>query len=401
MDTFLIARRSLYNKLIQVKGYDLLFQSTDAVQDPSAGSALTTADLADTFADENLQHLIGHGLVMVNFSAAMLHEEIPASIPKQRLIIVVNGHNTRLDQAMLSHLQALKAKGYKIAVSDVLTMAELTPLFSAISLVKLDISAIEPDKLATLAAELAQHPIEVLAYNIQTHDAFDRCKALGFALFSGYFLDLPNLDSGKKVSSNRMTTMRLLVSLDDPNISVDTVEELISQDARLGYRLLKAVNSAAYGLPRTVSSLREAVVFLGLKQIRSWTSMIIITCQDEKPSDLLLNTMIRARMCELMAEQIGADDPKSYFTVGLFSTLDAILDRKMADLLKELNLNEELQDALLQHEGELGAMLQNVIAYGHGKWQELGDSGIDMEVWRDAYMDSVNWATTSFSQLTA
>ena len=115
----------------------------------------------------------------------------------------------------------------------------------------------------------------------------------------------------------------------------------------------------------------------------------------------MITTMIRAKMCELMAEYIGAEDTRAFFTVGLFSTLDALLDKDMASLLEELTLSDELNEALLEYGGDLGAMLCNVIAYQHGNWQELLDSGIEMETWRTVYLESVNWATTSYNELSA
>ena len=145
-------------------------------------------------------------------------------------------------------------------------------------------------------------------------------------------------------------------------------------------------------------SIHEAIVLIGLKQIKSWVSMVIITCQDEKPAELLITTMARAKMCELAADFIGADDPKLYFTAGLLSTLDAILDQPLKTLLKDLALNEELSDALLKQAGEAGAVLKNVIAYQRSEWDELKDSGIETDTWRKLYEDSTQWASTAFDE---
>ena len=400
MSKFLIARRSIYDDTIKVKGYRLLFEDAEGQRNQlGVPLSLTTEAIAELFETESMQRIIGDGLIMVNFSSDMLQQDIPSSVLKQRLIIVIDGRDITLNDALKSRLQQFRHQEHWVALGGETDLASVEAIAAEIDIFRIDIGHVDDDKLKSLTQALSKHELKLMAHNIQTHAGFDQCKQLGFELFAGSFLDLPNLDSGQSVSANRLTTMRLLVALEDPDISVDTVEELISQDARLGFRLLKAVNSAAFGLPREVSSLREAVVFLGLKQIRSWASMVIISSQDEKPSDLLLRTMIRARMCELMAEYIGADDVKSYFTVGLFSNLDAILDKKMDELLNELNLNPLLHQALLEQDGDLGSMLENVIAYEHGNWDELEDSGLEMDVWRDVYMDSVRWADASFKEL--
>ena len=195
--------------------------------------------------------------------------------------------------------------------------------------------------------------------------------------------------------------MRLLTTLEQVEISIEDIEEILSQDARLSYKMLRVVNSAAFALSREINSLREAIIYLGLNQIRSWANMIALSSTENKPSDLMVTTMVRAKMAELIADYIGVEDPRPYFTVGLFSTLDAMLDQSMDTLLDEINLADALKNALLNQEGELGCMLQNVIAYEQGDWAELVDSGVEMDAWRNAYLESVTWATRSLREITS
>lgn len=402
-ENLLVARRSIYDAKVKVVGYHLLFENVESVNEESnrIPEALSVSYLKQAFHDDDMHSLIGSGLVMVNFSEAMLEEDIEEELQKDRILIGLNKKYILFNDKVLAAAKRLHENNFKIAVSGFTDKSEIEAYIPYAHTIMIDTKHFDNEGVTSIVNMLSGSKVKAFAENIETHESFEMCKDLGCHLFEGYFLALPNLENKQKVTSNRLTTMRLLVALDDPDITLDKVEELLSQDARLSYRLLRAVNSAAYGLPRVVNSLREAVVFLGLKQVRSWASVIVLTSLDDKPTDLMLTTMIRARMCELIAEVVGIEDTKPYFTAGLFSTLDAMLDRSKEEIFGELTLSDELRDALCNQEGMIGSMLCNVIAYGRGEWDELNDSGIEMETWRNAYVESVHWASTSFKEMTS
>ena len=89
-----------------------------------------------------------------------------------------------------------------------------------------------------------------------------------------------------------------------------------------------------------------------------------------KPSELLQTGLVRARMCELLAIEAHHSDSDSYFMLGLFSILDALMDATMEDILEKLPISEEVADALLKHEGGLGAVLSCCLACEQNIWSE-------------------------------
>ena len=86
------------------------------------------------------------------------------------------------------------------------------------------------------------------------------------------------------------------------------------------------------------------------------------------------------------------DDPDRYFTVGLFSALDALLERPLEHLLGELPLGDEVNSALLRHEGPMGATLACVLAYERAAWNEVRLVGVRGDDILAAYLDAVEWA---------
>jgi EAL and modified HD-GYP domain-containing signal transduction protein len=396
----LMARRSIYDTKVNSVAYELLFQKQDATHEEQGivPSELTMEYINYLFVDESMQKVVGSKKVWIPFSFSLLNEDL-SILPRDRLVIILNPKNITMNESLLNTVIRLKTEGFEIALQDFTDVDNIKKLLPYIAIAGIDVEVVKDEWLQSLSTLLLSNGVKVIGNNIQSHESFNACIATKFSFFEGYFLNLPNLVDSQKVSTSHLTTMRLLTALDDDAITLNRVEELLSQDARLSYRLLRAVNSAAFGFRRKIESLREAIIYLGLKQIKSWANIIILSGLDDKPNDLLLTSMARAKMCEIIAQYIGADDPKPFFTVGLFSTLDAMLDKSMENIVDELSLSDRLRGALLHREGDIGAVLANVIGYSRAEWEELRDSGIEMEVWRQAYLESLQWATSSLNEI--
>jgi c-di-GMP phosphodiesterase len=179
-------------------------------------------------------------------------------------------------------------------------------------------------------------------------------------------------------------------------IDAAALEQLVARDAATSYRVLRCIKSSFYGLPRPVDSLRQAIVVLGLEELRRLCAVVMLGRFDDRPVQLLLDTLIRARMCELLAKAGGIRDTCPYFITGLFSTLDALLGVPLNEALHTVTLAEPLVRALLHGEGDLGRTLRCVQDYESGRWDALGRSGLSNQQLRDAYVGALAWtdATT-------
>src|SRR5690606_38576097 len=150
---------------------------------------------------------------------------------------------------------------------------------------------------------------------------------VGFDLFQGYFLARPKIIKGCKITENKQAVLQLLSVLHDPEVSLDRVEKLVARDPMLSYKLLRLVNSAAFALPRTIESLRQAITLLGLDIIKNWVNLLAMANLGDKPIELSIAALTRARMCEIIAAKMtGRPRQDTFFTVGLLSTLDAFMD---------------------------------------------------------------------------
>jgi EAL and modified HD-GYP domain-containing signal transduction protein len=226
---------------------------------------------------------------------------------------------------------------------------------------------------------------------VETREEYDFCKEAGFDYFQGYFFCKPEIIAGAKVPTSRLSLFRLISRLRDPNATSRDLETLVSSDVSLSYKLLRYINSATMGIRKEIESVNHAVRLVGVDHIRKLASLIMLTGMEDKPRELTVVSLIRAKMCELLATQMAVPNRESYFTVGLFSTLDAFLDCKMSDALDHLSLSADIRGALLENEGPLAAVLQSVLAYEHAQ-QTTDHFEVEPNSVRRAYVDSIRWS---------
>ena len=112
----------------------------------------------------------------------------------------------------------------------------------------------------------------------------------------------------------------------------------------------------------------------------------------------MITAAVRARMCESLAEASG-QHPQTAFTVGLFSVLDAVMDRPMAQALDLLPLSDEICDALIDYRGPLSEVLKCVLAYEQSDWHGVKLGNLSGTRIGDSYLDSVDWTRTHTSAL--
>ena len=190
-----------------------------------------------------------------------------------------------------------------------------------------------------------------------------------------------------------------MARLQDPDIRLQEVESLVAQDVSLSYRLLRYINSAFFALPQPVESIGRAIVYVGLAQIRQWTSLLAMTGLHDKPKELMRTALARGKMCGLLGAATGNRSTDVFFTVGLFSALGALLDLPLPEVIEGLPLNEQIQTALLHYHGVYGQALRCTLAYETCRWLDVSFAGLEEERIASAYLDSVQWSIDTFKWL--
>ncbi|MBK8972222.1 MAG: HDOD domain-containing protein [Hahellaceae bacterium] len=359
LDQILLARQPIYNPAKSVIGYELLFRS-EVAPEKFDGNLATSQVLLNAYTESTIEEVTGGQKAFVNFTRELLLQPPPFS-PEHLTIEILE--DIEPDAAVLAAVADLKRKGFTLAMDDYVPGTRSDAFLPFVDIVKLELPAIAESRLPEVIRQLKQQQKKLLAEKIETHEEFQRCVDLGCDMFQGYFLSKPQVVKGRKLPQNKMAVMQLIATMQNPALSIAQVIDIITRDPSLAFKLLQLVNSAAFRRSRKIESIHMAVMMLGISRIKAWATLLALTGMDDKPAILVNFALTRARMCELLAQSLEPEAADAYFTIGLFSCLEAFFDLPVAEILQKLPLEERITDALTRMKGKPGLALHTTIQY--------------------------------------
>jgi c-di-GMP phosphodiesterase len=386
-----LARQAIYDADLAVCGYELLYRSDPSARYLIGDTAMSASALTVAFTDIGIDTIVGDQPVWVNVGEAFMTRDLAAFLPPERTVIELL-ETGKAAPPVVEALAQLRSEGYRIALDDFSFQAGLEPLVELAHVIKVDVLAHDDDGLEEQVRLLEPYDVTLLAEKVETYEVLERCRALGFVLFQGYFLSTPRTVSNVHVSTEAAMRVQLAAQLNDPEASFSDLTEMISSDVTLSYRLLRYINSASVGLRVPVVSLHDALVLLGSRRVRSWVTLLLLSDAGTGRPDLVSTALLRAHMCRSLAEATE-QDPERAFLVGLLSVADALVDRPLADVIEELPIGPELVEALLAGAGPLGDLLGRVVAHERADFAAASAYPLDANTTTRAYIDAVEWST--------
>lgn len=398
MDIF-IARQPIYDRRKEVFGYELLFRSgLDNFFNFNDVNAAATRVIGDSSVIFGIETLTGGKRAFINLTKDALVNDYPALLPKDLVVLEIL-ETVEPDEEVIEACKRLKRKGYILALDDFVYRENFTPLLKFIDIIKVDFLSTTVEEREAMHEAMASMNKQFLAEKLETAEEFEEAKRLGYDYFQGYFFSKPVILSKRNVSGNRHSIFRILKDIHKPGLDYRNLEESIKQDLTLTYKLLRYINSAFFGLQTEINSIKHALVLMGEPEIKKWATLVsLATMGEEKPMELMVNASIRGKVCEHLANETGRQDQASdFFLLGLFSVIDAILDRNLVEVLQDLPLSREIKSALLRvAQNPYRMALEIVLAYESGNWRGLtkwsNKFGIEEGKVSQIYMKSVEWA---------
>jgi len=400
MQDIFIARQPIYDSRLEVIGYELLFRASDTYfAEFTSGHEASLRVIVNSFINIGIERLVGSSLAFINVPEQLvLNDALLPMFHEQTVLEVLE--DVPPTPGVIAGLKRLKSRGFKIALDDFVYQPAYQPFLELADFVKIDIENMQRDAIAELLAQLRPYPVKLVAEKVETQDMYDLCKAQGFRYFQGYFFCRTRTLTERTLPPNKAVVLALLQQLNDPALEASDLEKTLAVDVTLSYKLLRYVNSAAFGMRREIESLKDAIILVGLNTIRNWATLILLgSINTGRPRELIKVAMIRARMCELLAEKQNPAIKPQMFIVGLLSVLDVIMEIPMANQLDHLALSAPIKFALLQQEGEHGALLKQTILYEQAQWETLLSMGVDRDSVVSAYLEAVHWADSSIDAL--
>ncbi|MGH9488705.1 MAG: EAL and HDOD domain-containing protein [Terriglobales bacterium] len=365
----MVARQPILDRGQRVFGYELLFRPEAGVNYCRNPRPEATAELiGDGLMLHDWIALAGGGRAFVNLTRADLLAGHARALPQGATVIEILETVTP-DEETLHALRALRVAGYVLALDDVCDVNRLAPFAGIAQLAKVDLELTSPQQRVAILRTLRALSMSAVAEKVATRPQFREAAALGFDYFQGYFFARPELLQRHDLSAGQWSRIRLLQELRSSVFDVGKLDELIRNDLAFAYKLLRYLNSSTFGFGQPINSTRHAITLLGENEVRRWACMIGLTdLAGGQSPEMALTAVRRAVFCEQLGAALGMEAER-LFLIGLFSLLDAILDQPRQEIVRQLPLDRDLEQALLGMDTPMGLALQLAEAYDHADWE--------------------------------
>jgi len=403
MEAF-IARQPIFDKDKNVFAYELLFRdSLDNVFTHQDSNQASSRVIADSFVLQGMEKLTGGKIAFINITQDILIKNYVTLLPKDFIAVEIL-ETVEPDTQVIAACKKLKQSGYLMVLDDFVYEERFKPFVDLADIIKVDFLATKKEERRHLVEEFSPRGILFLAEKVETQEAFQEALDIGYHYFQGYFFSKPLIVSSRVIPGDKLHYLNLLREIQQPEIDFARIEEIIKRDISLSYKLLRYINSAFFGLRLKIKSLRHALTLLGKIEIRKWTSLVSLASMgNDKPEELLNQSIVRAKFCEALAFQIGlprrSDD---LFLMGMFSLIDAIVDHPLPEILKDIPIDDDIKAALLGEQNILREVFECVLSYETGDWNKLSQQatklGIDETVIPNLYQEAVEWGHQSLQE---
>ena len=331
-----IGRQPILDRNQQIYGYELLYRTENG--GPGAdfdGDHATATTVLNSFVEFGMHRLVGSHRVFINLSRTFFTNQQHLVLDKQRLVVEVL-ENIELDPNVIAGVRSMHESGYVVALDDYKFESRWDSVLPYCSIIKVEVTELDLNHFTPQINELKSRGILLLAEKVETRAVFDQARLLGFELFQGFFFSKPQIISTTRMQSNQILLLKMIARINDPQSSIDDIAALVNQDAKLSFKILRFINSAALGLPKKVDSIKHAVLYIGIQRLRTWANLFIMAGLSNRTPAILTTSLVRAEFCKLLAKEFDTCDPESGYTIGLFSMLDAVLNQPMRELVEDM-----------------------------------------------------------------
>ncbi|HEV7968996.1 MAG TPA: HDOD domain-containing protein [Candidatus Acidoferrales bacterium] len=393
-----LARQPILNRARELFAYELLFRS--GLQNSCDGLDLETASTSvlDTSFLIGLEKITAGHPMFINCTRDFLLRDYVCLFPPKSVVVEIL-ETVKPDQDIVDACRRLKQAGYSIALDDFVDSPDCGPLVAIADIIKVDFRLTERKEQSAIVSRYAGRNIRMLAEKVETQEEFTAGMQMGYSLFQGYFFCHPEIMQHRALPSSKSAYLDFLRAATAPELDIRELALKIKNEPSLTFRLLRYLNSAAFGLRAEVRSVAHALSLLGERELRKWIAVVSVgVLADGKPDELMTVPLVRGRFCELLAPLAGmAGHANDLFLMGLLSVMDAILDQPLDSILAELRVRTELKDALLAQTGSYWQLLEIAIAHERADWERVSAlvlrTGMNEEQVSALYVAAVDWST--------
>ncbi len=397
MDTY-IARQPIFDRKKHLFAYELLFRDGLSNCFPQIdGDTATSKVLASSFLAIGIEKITGGKRAFINFSQNLLTSGIPFMFPRESTVVeILEDVNPVTD--VIETCRKLSSDGYHLALDDFSFDARMHALVKLANIIKIDFRSTPVENIKKLIVSPELAGIKLLAEKIETNEEFRSAFDMGFEYFQGYFFSVPEIIKGKELSGSTLQLLNLIIEINKPNVDLEKLEKIIEHDISITYKLLRYVNSASIKRREEISSIRKAVMIIGIDELKRLVSLISLSkVAVNKPDELIKRSCIKARFCDRLGQDSTCSTKyNDLFLIGLFAHIDAILDQPMKEIMEKIPITKTISDALINGEGEQAKYLRLAECYERGQWNNVKEYAaqtcVDESGIPGIYMEACKWA---------
>ena len=395
--TLAIARQPIYNEQMGVFGYELLFRPSPKTTQPLNSASATAHVLTSALLSTGLEQIVYSRKAIINVTRAFIDVMLQVQLPPEKVMLDLPD-NIRVDDGLMDTLRDLKEAGYELSIGGFQSLRE-TRLLAIADNFRVDEEKLEVEQLDRLTKFLRRYKnLSLRALKIETLEEYDQYRTRGYDLFQGYFLGSPRIHRVRDLSVNKLAIMQLLATVHNLETPIEELEEKIVRDVSLSFKLMKLVNSPFFGVPKEVDSVKRAIVLLGRDEVRKMVSLLALSGVNDQPQGMVEIALMRAKICELLGKRTGlAAD--GYFTVGMFSALDVLMEQPIKAIISKLPLSEEITAAILERDGMMGAALSCALAMEKAQWANIRFMALDERELYAISAEAIRWTNEVIQRL--
>ncbi|MEK5040708.1 EAL and HDOD domain-containing protein [Sporosarcina sp. FSL K6-3457] len=402
-----VGRQPILNQDGDIFAYELLYRnSTDNFFPGVDSDTATIGLLVNTFLSIGVEKVAGKSVAFINFSGELLAQDIFTTLKPDRVVIEIL-EDVEITPSLLTKMRLLKAEGFKLALDDFILQKQYMvhmELFDLVDIVKVDYINTTATERLEIEAFIKKYPdIMLLAEKIETEQQFQQAEKSGYKLFQGYFFAKPEIISGIEIPSNVSLHFQIIELFNAESPNIDEIASLIMRDMSLSYKLLRFINTLAFQVPKRISSIKQAIVIIGLQETKKWVMLLALHEMGDgqgrgRTKALVDYSLTRAKMCELLAKHEGKKNAEEYFLAGMFSLINVIMKRDWDDILELIPLSNLVARTLRGEETEITSSLQLTEAIERFNWERLKqlteEIGIDDSKLSAYSLEAHRWAQT-------
>lgn len=386
-----IVRQPIKNHDNHILGYEILYHGEEQLYgDPMAeinprGNEFTAADTIYNFLLQNSAKVLKGSLNFMTFTPTLLMKKTPRLFDKQELVIQIDDNVIIHPLAMHLVHQYSKA-GYKIAVNEFQFAPRYLALMDRFDYIKINFHSLSDNTIHNIVEIAHSMHKQCLAYGVDDEGLYQKAIAMNVDLMEGTYVAEKMATKAHTSGYLQSNFFRLMVAVTRDEPDVDEIVGLISMDATLTYGLLRMVNSRFFALRQKTSSVQQAIMIMGLSQLKQWIYLLSASNAenefDAASEEFLKLSFMRANFCSQLVPYANRMDisRSDAYLMGMFSTLNYLIDAPLDEILSEVSISEDIKNALLHRQGRAGMLFELTLCYERADWNAISHLAEGLEI---------------------